>query len=194
MRVARREPAHSGESRLIEAAAVTQSAISLELEIPMQRSSALPLVSLIAVLAANVSRGAEGTLSLMSLIAPWQYPGSKCHGASAGDAATVNRSGDRTVQSMLCKAVLTTADPVPKVIEYYRTKLKQEADLGRGTPEGESGLESARSVMFHEDSQDRPLVLHIILVNADKSSTTLVISRAETESETHIAWTHYLRF
>lgn len=160
----------------------------------MQRSSALPLVSLIAALAATVSCGADGTLSLMSLIAPWQYPGSQTHGASMGDAATVNRSGDRTVQSLLCKAVMTTEDPVPKVVEYYRTKLKKEVDLGRGTRGGESGLESGRSVLFHEDSKDRPLELHIILVNADKSSTTLVISRAETESETHIAWTHYLRF
>ena len=148
----------------------------------------------VAILAATVACGAEGTLSLMSLIAPWQYPGSRFHGASGSDAATVNRSGDRTVQSVLSKAVMTTADPVPKVIEYYKTKLKKEVDLGRGTPEGESGRESGRSVMIYEDSQDRPLELHIILVNADRSSTTLVISRAETESETHIAWTHYLRF
>ena len=38
------------------------------------------------------------------------------------------------------------------------------------------------------------LQIHIILVNTKNSSTTLVISRSETESETHIAWTRYLRF
>jgi hypothetical protein len=47
---------------------------------------------------------------------------------------------------------------------------------------------------FHHDSQERPLDVHIIIVNTAKSSTTPVISCAETESETHIAWTHYLRF
>jgi len=53
---------------------------------------------------------------------------------------------------------------------------------------------AGRSVMFHDDSQDRPMGIHIILVNSEKSSTTLVISRAKTKSEMHIAWAHYSRF
>jgi hypothetical protein len=47
--------------------------------------------------------------------------------------------------------------------------------------------------MFHEDSDGRPVGIQIIVVNTDKSSTTLVISRAEKEAETHIAWAHYIR-
>ena len=109
------------------------------------------------------------------------------------DAATVNPSGERTVPSVLCKTVLTTKDPIAKVLEYYETKLKQAAAPKTAKPEMKSGKEPGRSVMFHDDSQGRPLEIHIIVVNTEKSSTTLVISRAKTESETHIAWTHYLR-
>ena len=110
------------------------------------------------------------------------------------DAATVSRSGQRTVPSILCKTVLTTKDSMAKVIEYYKTKLKQGADSETSKTDDKSATDSGRSVMFHDDSQGRPLGIHIIIVNTDKSSTTLVISREETESETHIAWTHYLRF
>ena len=150
--------------------------------------------ALITVLAAAALCHAEEPLRLMPMIAEWQYPDSSINGASMEDAATVNRSGERTVPSILCKTVLTTKDPMAKVIEYYETKLKQGADSETAKPEGKSGTESGRSVMFHDDSQGRPLGIHIIIVNTEKSSTTLVISRAETESETHIAWTHYLRF
>jgi len=160
----------------------------------MHCSSTLAFASLITVLAITALCHAEEPLSLMPMIAEWQYPDSQINGASMGDAATVNRSGERTVPSILCKTVLTTKDPMAKVIEYYQTKLKQGADSETAKPEGKSGAESGRSVMFHDDSQGRPLGIHIVIVNTDKSSTTLIISRAETESETHIAWTHYLRF
>ena len=80
------------------------------------------------------------------------------------------------------------------VIEYYDTKLKPGADPKTAKAERESGAERGRSVMFQDDSQGRPLRIHIIIVNTEKSLTTLVISRADAESETHIAWTHYMRF
>jgi hypothetical protein len=130
----------------------------------------------------------------MSTVAEWQYPGSKINGASMRDAATVNQSGARTVGSVFCKTVLTTNDPIAKVIEYYETKLKPGADPKTAKAEGKPGTDPGRSIMSHDDSQGRPLRIHIILVNTEKSSTTLVISRAETESQTHIAWTHYVRF
>jgi len=130
----------------------------------------------------------------LATVAEWQYPGSKINGASMQDAATVNQSGARTVVSVLCKTVLTTKDSMDKVIEYYETKLKPGADPKTAKPEGKPGTGSGRSVMSHDDSQGRPLRIHIIIVNMEKSSTTLVISRGETESETHIAWTHYVRY
>ena len=154
----------------------------------------LASAALIAVLSAATLCHAGEPVRLMSMVAEWRYPDSKVNGASAEDAATVNRSGERTVPSVLCKTVLTTKDPIAKVIEYYETKLKQGADSKTAKPESKSGTEAGQSVMFHDDSQGRPLRIHIIIVNTEKSSTTLVISRAKTESETHIAWTHYLRF
>jgi hypothetical protein len=160
----------------------------------MQCSSTLAFVWLTTVVGAAALCHAEEPLRLMPMIAEWQYPDSKINGASMGDAATVNRSGRRTVPSVLCKTVLTTKDPMAKVIEYYKTKLNQGADSKTTKSDDKSGTESGRSVMFHDDSHDRPLGIQIIIVNTDKSSTTLVVSRAETESETHIAWTHYLRF
>jgi hypothetical protein len=135
-----------------------------------------------------------GELHLLATVAEWQYPGSKINGATMQDAATVNQSGARTVVSVLCKTVLTTKDPMDKVIKYYETKLKPGADPKTANPEGKSGTGPGRSVMSHDDSQGRPLRIHIIIVNTEKSSTTLVISRGETESETHIAWTHYVRY
>jgi hypothetical protein len=130
----------------------------------------------------------------MATIAKWRYPDSRINGATMCDAATMNRSGKRTVPSILCKTVLTTTDPMAKVIQYYETKLKQDPHAETAKQGGKSASDAGRSVMSHDDSQNRPLAIHIILVNTDKSSTTLVISRAETESETHIAWTHYMRF
>lgn len=160
----------------------------------MQYSSTLALAWLTAIVGVAALCPAEEPLRLMPMIAEWQYPDSKINGASMSDAATVNRSGERTVPSILCKTVLTTKDPMAKVIEYYETKLKHGGDSETAKQKGKSVGESGRSVMFHDDSQGRPLRIHIIVVNTEKSSTTLVISRAESESETHIAWTHYLRF
>jgi len=162
--------------------------------LPMHYNPTLAFALLTTVVGAAVICHAEEPLRLMPMIVEWQYPDSKINGASMSDAATVNRSGKRTVPSILCKTVLTTKDPMAKVIEYYETKLKQRGDSETAKQERKSESDSGRSVMFHDDSQGRPLRIHIIIVNTGKSSTTLVISRAETESETHIAWTHYIRF
>lgn len=160
----------------------------------MRTISTLACALLITVLANAAFCDAAEPIRLMPTIAGWQYPGSEINGASMSDAATVNGSGERTVPSVLCKTVLTTKDPIAKVVEYYKTNLKQGTDSKTTKSDDKFGTESGLSVMFHDDSQGRPLEVHIIIVNTDKSSTTLVISRAETESETHIAWTHYLRF
>ena len=149
--------------------------------------------SLICLLATATFCHAQEQLSLMAMIGEWQYPNSEIHGATMQDAVTVNDSGKRTVPSVQCKTVMTTADPIAKVIEYYETKLKPKGKSKARVPNGKTQSDSGRSVTFHNDSQDRPLAIRIISVNTDESSTTLVISRAETEAETHIAWTRYSR-
>lgn len=130
--------------------------------------------------------------SLMALIAEWQYPNSKINGATMADGKTVDSDGNRTVQSIVCKTVLTTGDSVEKVIEYYKGKLAPEKKAEK--PRGEQKDKAGRSVVFHDDSDGRPFAMHVIIVNTDSSSTTLIITRGANESTTRIAWKHYLRF
>jgi hypothetical protein len=129
--------------------------------------------------------------SLMTSITEWQYPGSKIGKASLSDAATINADGQRTVPSVQYKTVLTTKDPMEKVVQYYDAKLKPKEKPANGT--GGPGTGSGRSVTLHDDSDSRPVAIHVIAINSENESTTLVISRAENEPETHIAWTRYVR-
>tara|TARA_R110002124_G_scaffold144995_2_gene310181 strand:+ start:6457 stop:6960 length:504 start_codon:yes stop_codon:yes gene_type:complete len=130
--------------------------------------------------------------SLLANISGWQYPDSKIHGSSIRDAATVNHKGDRTVPSSYSKTVLTTTDPIDKVFNYYKSKLAQNEMPIPGNEQSQDldGV-SGRSVMFHSESKDRPVKIHIISINTAHTSTTLVISQAEGEPETHIAWSQY---
>jgi hypothetical protein len=157
------------------------------------RLSTRALVSFLALLASAPLGYTQDAPSLMTMISKWQYPGSKINSATMSDAATLNGAGERTVQSIQYKTVLTTPDPMPKVIEYYKAKLASPADSRTTKREESPTTDSGQSVTFHEDSEGRPVAIHVVLVNTEKASTTLVISRATTESETHIAWTHYAK-
>jgi hypothetical protein len=151
----------------------------------MLRCCVLAFILLSAITTAECwCHGAEPQ-TLMTAIAEWQYPGSKINGASLSDGATIRPSGERTVVSAVYKTVLTTKDSMDAVVQYYNAKLKQAADAEPAMPDGKRAATSGRSVTFHTDSEKRPVAIHIILVNTDTSSTTLVISRAEKESETN---------
>ena len=60
----------------------------------------------------------QGQVTFSGTIAEWQYPGSK----RVGDA-NMSDGGNPLLQSMKCKAILSTADPVEKVVEFYSKKL-----------------------------------------------------------------------
>ncbi|MCA9007533.1 MAG: hypothetical protein KDA70_19835 [Planctomycetaceae bacterium] len=94
--------------------------------------------------------------------------------------------------SSYSKTVLTTTDPIDKVFKYYKSKLAQNEMPMPGNEQSQDlvGI-SGRSVMFHSDSEDRPVKIHIISINTAHTSTTLVISRAEDAPKTHIAWSQY---
>ena len=149
------------------------------------------LVSLLALFGSAPWGHTEDAPTLMTMITRWQYPEAKMHGATMSDAATVNGAGERTRQSIQYKAVLITKDPLAKVVAYYKTKLAPAAGSAAAKPEAPPAGDAGRSVTFQDDSDGRPLALHVILINTDEASTTLVISRAATESETHIAFTQY---
>jgi len=81
----------------------------------MFRIPTLTLISFLALLASPPLGHTQEPPSLLTMIAQWKYPDSKMNGATLGDAATLNGAGERTVQSILYKTVLTTKDPLPKV-------------------------------------------------------------------------------
>jgi hypothetical protein len=143
-------------------------------------------------LACNLGRAAEPTeekeekpVLLIGMLSEWLYPGCKFHGAESSDAAVAG------IASIKSKALLTTPDSAEKVIDFYRDKLKVDA-AGRnlGEKAGER-ITTTRSVSIQENSDGRPLKLFIIAIDEAGSSTTLVVSRADGEASTHIAWSNY---
>jgi hypothetical protein len=129
-----------------------------------------------------------GQISLMETLAEWKYPDSKMLGG-----ASMSDGGNRMFQSIKCRAILSTADPIEKVIDFYSKKLVRPADAITPSTKTEDLAPDGSTVSIQDDSQGRPLTLRIIVVNKADTSTTLVISRANDEKETHIAWSHYIR-
>jgi hypothetical protein len=120
-------------------------------------------------------------VTLMGLLGEWMYPGAKFGGAEMSDG------GNRTIQSVKCQSLLTTGDPFDKVVGYYEHKFVSGPDRREAAIAGTN----AQSVSIQDDSSSRPLRLRVITVNRAHSSTTLVISRATSETKTHIAWSHF---
>jgi hypothetical protein len=124
----------------------------------------------------------EDHVTLLGTLAEWRYPDSNFGGASMSDA------GDRR-PSLKCQALLTTGDSFEKVTKYYVEHFVSRPQ----SAETKANAIDAQSVSTQDDSQDRPIKLQVIVVNRATTSTTLVISRAKGEKQTHIAWSHYMR-
>jgi hypothetical protein len=124
----------------------------------------------------------------MEMLSEWKYPGSNMPGG-----AEASDGGNPLVQSIKCRAILTTPDPMEKVIAFYSAKLGTPQVPEGQTASTKSGRTPGRSVSIQDDSEGRPVKLRAIVVNRAESTTTIVISRAGGEKETHIAWLHYLR-
>ena len=149
----------------------------------------MALVSLAPVLIPAVRADGTGQVSLMQTLAEWKYPDSKMLGG-----ASMSDGGDRLVQSVKCRAVLTTPDPIEKVVDFYSKKLATPPDVILPSTKAEDLVPDGKSVSIQDDSQGRTVALRVIVVHKANASTTLVISRANDEKETHIAWLHYIRF
>ena len=155
------------------------------------RAWAFALLPALLVWASTQPSPAQESRSLLGSLAPWSYPGATMRKAQASDGATVNAAGDRTVPSVRLQALLTTKDPVPKVVEFYRAMLAAPAKPTGDATKDKTAAEAGRSVAFQDDSPGRPIELQTILVNTQKTSTTLVISRGAGETETRIRWMQY---
>ena len=128
----------------------------------------------------------QEAITLLGTLAKWQYPDAKVSGAKMSDAATVNSKGQRTVASIVCKAQLSTGDSVDKVLDYYRKKLgvgEEDRDF--------EGLSDKEGVAVLTD--ELPSKIKLITICAERSTTTLVISKDLESNQTHITWSHYLR-
>ena len=139
------------------------------------------VLSITALLFSPAHATAPGDVSLMQTLSEWMYPGSNLSGG-----ARVSDGGNPQLLSLKCQAILATPDPIEKVIEFYRKKLETPASA-------DTKGANAKVVSTQDDSQGRPVTLRVIVVTKVDSSTTLVISRAAGEKETHIAWSHWLR-
>ena len=128
-------------------------------------------------------------MTLLGTHAEWKYPGS-----NLPSGARMSDGGNPRVQSVKCEAVLTTPDPIEKVIGYYTEKFGTGEPSDRQAGEAKANKGEARSVSVQDDSKGRPVTLRVFVVNKADTSTALVISRAQGEKETHIAWSHYRRF
>src|ERR1700734_2098028 len=74
------------------------------------------------VLKASQDRQPDQERSLLQTLAKWQYPAS-----TMLDGASMSDGGNPTLQSVKCKSILTTPDPIDKVIAYYSEKLEPPA-------------------------------------------------------------------
>jgi hypothetical protein len=150
-------------------------------------ASMLALAVAAAPFPGPVRAAPEDEISLLQTLAAWQYPGTDIHGAQGSDG------GYPGMPSVKLKAVLTTPDPIEKVIAFYTEKLGT-GEPGARAEASEVKQGEAKAVSVQDDSRGRPVTLRVFAVHKADSSTTLVISRAEGEKATHIAWSHYLRF
>jgi hypothetical protein len=130
----------------------------------------------------------RGQISLMETLSHWKYPGSIMLGG-----ASMSDGGNPLLQSVKCQAILTTPDPIERVIEYYSKNLEKSRPPSPPDDRPAAKDDDAKSVSTQDDSRDRPVTIHVIVVNKADTSTTLVISRAAGEDATHIAWSHYIR-
>lgn len=134
----------------------------------------------------------ERQLSLLGMLEEFRYPESQpLSGVTMSDGATM-RGGERTVPSTRCDTILTTPDGFERVVDYYVKKYGITEEHAPPAPPVDAPT-GGQSVFLQNDSLERPFQLRIIVINRDETSTTLVISRAESEKVTHIAWSHYVR-
>ena len=150
-------------------------------------ATGLSLAGLLATSAAQppAEQPEQPGVTLLGTLSDRMYPGSQVAGG-----ATVTDAGHPREQAVTMKTVLTTPDPFEKVVAFYSNKLSLD-DAPAG--DADSKNDDPKSVTVQDDSENRPLSLRVITVNKLDSTTTLVISRAKGEDQTHIAWLHYLR-
>jgi hypothetical protein len=145
-------------------------------------------VSVALLLFTAAQAAAPEKTALLGILSEWQYPGSRMLGG-----ASMSDGGTPLIQAVKCQAILTTTDPIEKVIAFYAKKAATSPAPGRQDAKAEVKETEASAVSTQDDSEGRPITLRVFVVHKVDTSTTLVISRAKDEKVTHIAWSHFLR-
>ena len=142
---------------------------------PTTLAAVLPMMGVLLVASSirTPAGPAPGQVSLLQTLEVWKYPGSTMLGG-----ASMSDAGNPDIQDVICKAVLTTPDGFDDVIKFYEKKTAETAQ--------------PRAVTSQSDSKDRSIALRVFSVHRAEATTTLVISRAAAEKDTHIAWSHYM--
>ncbi len=139
--------------------------------------------------AAQASRDAPPErMTLLGTLAEWKYPGSTMLAGATG-----SDGGNPLVPDASFQAILTTPDPIEMVTKFYAEKVGTPPASGGQIANAEVKEADAQAVSTQDDSEGRPVRLRVIVVCKSDTTTTLVISKAKSEKETHIAWSHYRR-
>jgi hypothetical protein len=155
----------------------------------MRFRAVLSLVFL-CVSVCSIFVSAAEPITLIGTIVKWRYPDAEIKNSEMSDAATIDASGKRTAPSTVLKTTMLTSDSADKVIAFYRDLLtRAPANDGKL----EIGPQVGRSVVISDESDGRPFAFHTIVVNAENTSTTLIITRGESEKLTRITWKQYLK-
>jgi len=152
-------------------------------------TSVLGLVAPLSSRAQATQTNPPQNMTLLGTLSEWKYPGS-----TMLDGASMSDGGNPLVVDVRCQAILTTPDPIEKVAKFYSEKLGTPPVSGGENARDEVKVADAKAVSTQDDSEGRPVTLRVVVVNKADSTTTLVISRAKSEKETHVAWSHYRWF
>lgn len=147
----------------------------------------LLVASLLCRLAIAEDAPPQEQVTLMGMLLEWRYPESKFHGAETADAGVTG------ISSIKSKAILTTPDPVEKVMDFYQKKLNVDAEGNNLDEKPGERITTDRSVLIQDAAGEGASKVYVIAINGTKSSTTLVVSRADGDKETRIAWSNFRR-
>ena len=138
----------------------------------------------------SITVSADEPVTLIGTIVKWRYPDAEITKSEMSDGATIGADKKRTVSSSLLKTTLVTPDSVEKVLRFYRELLTRN-------PKNDSTLgiepQIGQSVVFSDESDERPFAFHTIVVNTAKASTTIIVTRGINEEFTYITWKQYLK-
>jgi hypothetical protein len=161
----------------------------------MSSKTVIGIVALVALgaiwTAVKANDAPSEGVPLLGTLVQWQYPGSQIQLNGSVKASDAKTPG---VESARFEGMMTTPDAVEKVARFYTEKLAVAAVPVPQDPKAEAKTSDAKSVFEQDDSKGRPVQVRVVVVNNLSRSTTLVISRADGETQTHIAWSQYLYF